>query len=72
MATATATKTTLELACPECGAVCGMILHTDDLTTVECSECNESFDPHAAAEVLASAAAKWQRFTLWLDGAAAV
>ena len=68
----TATKTTLELTCPECGAVCGMLLHTDDLSAVECSECSATYAPYAAAEVLANAAAKWQRFAAWLDSAAAV
>jgi hypothetical protein len=69
---ATAKTTELLLTCPECGAECGMIINTSDLTTVECAECNATVDPLEAVDTLRAAAEKWARFAAWLGGAASV
>jgi hypothetical protein len=69
----TSEKTTeLMLTCPECGAECGMILNTSDLTTVECSECAATVDPTEAVDTLRAASEKWARFAAWLAGAGSV
>jgi hypothetical protein len=65
MATST---TSVTMTCPRCGcAEAGIVVNTNDLTTVECYECNETFTPAEAAEELRAAAAKWERFAKWLE-----
>jgi hypothetical protein len=69
---ATVKTTELLMRCPECGQTCGMKVDTSDLTSVECAECGEAFDPQEAAEQLAAAADRWRRFGDWLRAAGQV
>lgn len=57
-----------QLYCPKCGVVATIKLHTDDMKTLECEDCGETFGCDDVREMVASAR-KWEALLAWIDSA---
>jgi hypothetical protein len=65
-----ATRTTLTLACPECGdSDSGLVLVLSDLPTCRCEGCGAEFTPADAAEKLEAELARWRKLSAWIKAA---
>lgn len=71
MATATATKIakSLKACCPFCLASEIITIDLNDMSTINCGECDETFTARQAAAKMAEIAAKWLKIADWVDAA---
>jgi transposase-like protein len=75
MATATASKTIkgFQVTCPFCKDEDATIsLDLNDLSSCQCSSCDETFSPARARDLVAAELARWERVVRWVDSAAAI
>jgi hypothetical protein len=47
-------------------------MRTDDLDSLECQECSETFTPAEAVEKAKATLPRWERFAVWLAEAPVV
>lgn len=65
---ATSTKTAFAVICPFClNSDETVHLDLNDLTSLTCSGCSESFTAQAARDKAAECLAQWERVVRWLE-----
>lgn len=57
-----------KLYCPKCQTLAFIKLHTDDMDTLECGECDEQF-LCADVRAMIESARKWEKLLAWIDTA---
>jgi predicted nucleic acid-binding Zn ribbon protein len=66
MATTTKATKTFKLSCPECGSAEGLSIDLNDLTSVSCGECSETFSPAEARVKVAEQLRRWEALIAWI------
>jgi hypothetical protein len=62
---------TWKVACPCCGGKESITLDLNDLTLIDCSECNDTFTPQTAVKMAADQLRRWQAVATWIRMAGA-
>ena len=68
---ATKTKSGFEVTCPYCHET-PLSIDLNDLLTITCGGCDDTFSPHQARDLAAAELARWERVVAWVELAATI